>query len=187
MVRKKTKPEEPIAARTQLDAGPEEETVEKEGPQLPKEKVSLAPVGLLTIFLSATTLIFLLFSNFSDQHTLTPEQKSFIPTEITLSAKQFLDFSNSNVCDGKGVLTGLSNATLVVSGTGWSKSEKLGSGSLNTQGQCVYTPRIIPPPTFSGGQISASIIFSTARSPQYPVNVGPYPPYKTIRVSLSLG
>jgi hypothetical protein len=187
MVRRKAKSEEPIASEAQLDTGLEVETLDREGPALPKEKVSLAPVGLLTIFLSATTLIFLLFSNFSDQHTLTPEQKSFIPTEITLSAKQFLEFSNSNVCDGRGVLTGLSRATLVVTGTGWSKSERLGSGSLNAQGQCVYTPRINPPPTFSGGQISASIIFSTARSPQYPVNVGPYPPYKTIRVSLSLG
>ena len=66
-------------------------------PPLPKERVSFAPIGMLTIFLSLTTLVFLLFSNFSDENTFTPEQKAVIPTEIKLSAKQFLDFSNSNV------------------------------------------------------------------------------------------
>jgi hypothetical protein len=156
-------------------------------PPLPKEKVSLAPVGVLTIFLSLTTLIFLLFSSFSDQNTFTPEQKAVIPAEIKLSAKQFLDFSNSNVCDGKGVLTGLNRASLVVSGNGWSKSEKLGSGSLNTQWQCVYTPKIDVPASFSGGKVSAAIIFSTAKTQQYPANVGQYPPYKTIQITLSIG
>lgn len=171
------------------DAGPASTQLTSlpEFPHLPKERVSFAPVGLLTIFLSLTTLVFLLFSNFSDEHTFTPEQKSFIPTEITLGAKQFLEFSTANVCDGKGTLAGLSRATLVVTGNGWSRSEKLGSGSLNTQGLCVYTPEITPPTTFSGGGVSASIVFSTARSPQFPENVGPYPPYKTIRISLSLG
>lgn len=156
-------------------------------PPLPKERVSFAPIGMLTIFLSLTTLVFLLFSNFSDENTFTPEQKAVIPTEIKLSAKQFLDFSNSNVCDGKGVLAGLTKATLVVSGKGWSKSEKLGSGTLNSQGQCVYTPSIDVPKSFSGGKVSAAIIFSTARSQQYPADVGPYPPYKTVQITLSLG
>jgi hypothetical protein len=156
-------------------------------PPIPKEKVSFAPVGMLTIFFCLTTLVFLLFSNFSNQNTFTPEQKGVIPTEIKLSAKQFFDFSNSNVCDGKGVLAGLPNATLVVSGKGWSKSEKLGSGSLNTQGQCVYTPSIDVPKSFSGGKVSASIIFSKARSQEYLENVGPYPPYKTVHITLSLG
>ncbi len=156
-------------------------------PPLPKEKVSLAPVGLLTIFLSLSTLVFLLFSSFSDQNTFTPEQKAVIPAEIKLSAKQFLEFSSSNVCDGKGVLAGLNKASLVVSGEGWSKSEKLGSGSLNTQGQCVYTPKIDVPESFSGGNVSASIVFSTAQTQQYPANVGPYPPYKTIQITLSIG
>jgi len=156
-------------------------------PPLPKEKVSLAPVGILTIFLSLTTLVFLFLTSFSDQHTFSPEQKPVIPTEIKLSAKQFLEFSNSDVCDGKGVLAGLSKATLVVTGNGWSKSEKLGSGSLNTQGQCIYTPSIDVPKSFSGGKVSASIIFSTAKSQQFPNDVGPYPPYKTVQISLSLG
>ena len=156
-------------------------------PPLPKEKFSLAPLGVLTIFLSATTLLFLIFFSFSDQRTFTPEQKAVIPTEIRLSASQFLNFSNSNVCDGKGVLSGLPNATLVMSGKGWSKSERLGSGSLNSQGQCVYTPSIDVPESFSGGKVSASIIFSTARSQEYPANVGQYPPYKTVQITLSLG
>lgn len=156
-------------------------------PPLPKERVSFAFVGLLTIFLSLTTLTFLLFSKFSDQHTFTPEQKAVIPTEIKLSAKQFLNFSNSNVCDGKGVLAGLPNATLVITGNGWSKSAKLGSGSLNTQGECVYTPSVEVPKTFSGGKVSAAIIFSTAKTQQFPNDVGPYPPYKTVQITLSLG
>ena len=158
-----------------------------EVPPLPQEKVSLAPVGMLTIVLSLTTLAFLLLSSFSDQHTFTPVQKAVITTEVKLSAKQFQTFSNSNVCDGTGLLNGLANATVVVTGNGWSRSQKLGSGSLNTQGQCVYVPRIEVPKSFSGGKVSAEILFSFATSEKYSEDVGPYPPYKTVHISLSLG
>jgi hypothetical protein len=154
---------------------------------LPREKVSLAPVGMLTIVLSLTTLSFLLLSSFSDQHTFSPVQKSIITSEIKLSAKQFQTFSNSNVCDGTGLLSGLPNATLLITGSGWSRSQRLGSGSLNTQGQCLYTPSVEVPKSFNGGKVSAEIIFSTAKTQQFPEDVGAFPPYKTIQISLSLG
>lgn len=187
MVRKSKTFKEDSAEVDPIAAPSESAASLPELPPLPKERISLAPVGILTIFLSITVLVFLFFSSFSDQHTFTPEQKAVIPTEIKLSAKQFLDFSNSNVCDGKGVLAGLPNASLVITGNGWSKSEKLGSGSLNTQGQCVYTPSIEVPKSFAGGKVSAAIIFSTAKTQQFPTDVGPYPPYKTVQISLSLG
>lgn len=156
-------------------------------PPLPKEKVSLAPVGVLTIVLSLTTLAFLLLSSFSDQHTFIPVQKAVITTEVKLSAKQFQTFSNSNVCDGTGLLAGLSNANVVITGNGWTRSQRLGSGSLNTQGQCVYVPRIDLPKSFSGGTVSAEVVFSFATSEKFSEDVGTNPPYKTVHVVLSLG
>jgi len=187
MARKKKQVEGDVDSLAEVESPLESVDTLTELPPLPKEKVSLAPIGLLTIVLSLTTLVFLFFSSFSEQHTFIPTQKTVIPTEIKLSAAQFLSFSNSNVCDGKGLLAGLPNAKLVVAGTGWSRTENLGTGALNTQGQCVFTPSIAVPDNFAGGGVTASIIFSTARSQQYPANVGPYPPYKTIQISLSLG
>jgi hypothetical protein len=187
MARKKKQVEGDVDFATGEETPLESADTLTELPPLPKEKVSLAPIGVLTIVLSLTTLVFLFFSSFSEQHTYIPTQKAVIPTEIKLSATQFQTFSNSNVCDGKGLLAGLPNAKLVVAGNGWSRTENLGTGSLNTQGQCVFSPSVTVPDNFSGGGVTASIIFSSARSQQYPVNVGPYPPYKTIQISLSLG
>lgn len=156
-------------------------------PALPKDKVSFAPVGLLTIVFSITSVIFLFFSNFSDQHAYIPPVKPEIAATVTLTASQFETFSNSNVCNGKGVLAGLPNAKLLVEGKNWSRSEKLGPGTLNTQSQCVYTPSFDAPAAFAGGAVKAIIIFSSARSETFTFDLGAYPPYKRIRISLTLG
>ena len=156
-------------------------------PPIPKEPVSFAAVGMLTIVFSAITLLFLLFSSFSDQHAYIPPVKPAIFAQVTLTADQFKIFSNKNVCEGKGFLAGLSDAKLVVNGNNWTNTERLGVGSLNAQSQCVFTPSFDAPKSFIGGKVSARIYFTSAKTEAFTFDLGPYPPYKRIKISLTLG
>ena len=152
-----------------------------------KEKISLAPVATLAILLGLISSCLLVFSNSSEPHTYTPADLGRINIELTLSSKQFLIYSNGNVCDGAGELSGLRKASVLVVGDGWTNKTSLGVGDLNTKGECIYTPSFQAPNSFNGGEVTASVIFSFGESEDFKVDLGDKQPFKNLLLSINLG
>jgi hypothetical protein len=152
-----------------------------------KEKGKLAPVGLLAIILTPLVVITSLFFSYGENGTFYPPENNEINLDVTLSAQQFLEFSNSNVCDGKAPLVGLSAATLQIRGAGWSKQTVLGEGVLNVNGDCQYKTSVTAPQDFAGGKISAKILFTFGNSEDFSIDVGDSPPFESKNLTINLG
>lgn len=152
-----------------------------------REKGVFAPLGLLTLILAPIVILTSIFFSHSESGNYTPPISEDLKISIALSAPQFLEFSSGNVCDGKAPITGLSRATVEISGGQWSATTPLGEGSLNSQGQCVYKATVTPDSTFLGGEIEAGIVFSFGRTEKFVIDVGDNLPFKTVNLDLSLG
>jgi hypothetical protein len=153
----------------------------------PREKLSFTPIGILAILLGLTSSLILIFSTTSEPHTFTPQDSGKVRIELTLTAKQFLNYSEGNACDGSGELSGLRKAQVRVTGDGWRNQVSLGAGDLNTKGECLYTPSFQPPESFNGGKVTASVIFSFGESEDFSVDLGETQPYKNLLLSINLG
>jgi len=166
----------------------EQESAEKMATaETPREKASFAPVAVLAIVFTPLAVIASVFFSQSENRTFYPPESNEINVGVILSAPQFLQFNRGNVCDGSGPLARLSSATVQIGATGWSKKTILGEGNLNAQGNCEYGVSVIPPDNFSGGEISAKILFSFGESENFTINVGDSMPYQKKNLAIRLG
>jgi len=133
--------------------------------------------GLIAIASSFILILISLFGNFSDTSQFEKDTDNHLHVTLALSSKEFLTSSAANVCDGVGTIKGISTSTIKVAQGDWVKNLKVGSGNLNSQGQCIYKYDLIPPSGFKGGGIQLSATFPFGESPIFNVNVGSAAPW----------
>lgn len=153
----------------------------------PREKISYTPLAVLTIVFGTLVIASSLLFGFSEQKKYNPEVNSELRVVVSLTAPQFLKFTQSNVCLGSGELAGLSNAQVIIRGSNWLRKISLGQGTLNSEGGCIYSSRFSPPSDFYGGEVRANIAFSFGETDDFFINVGDSAPFKAIDLKINLG
>lgn len=143
--------------------------------QLPKEKrlksplLNLAVITILfAIIISLVSIIF----PFRDVVSVNSDVIETLSVEVTISAPQFITAPAISACQGSGRLAGMTKAKIYLAAEdgSWKVNSVLGSGQLNSDGDCVYTPEIETPETFDGGAVKARVDFSFGSSSTYTVD-----------------
>jgi hypothetical protein len=142
--------------------------------------------GLIAIASSFILILVSLFGNFSDNSQFEKDSDNHLHVTLALSSNEFLTSSAANVCDGVGTIKGISTSTIKIAQGAWVQTLKVGSGSLNSQGQCIYTYDVIPPSNFKGGNIQLSATFPFGVSPIFNVNVGNTSPWAPAAMTIPL-
>ena len=152
-----------------------------------REKGSLAPVGVLAVFLAPVVILTSLFFSYSEVGDFSPPTTGDIKISVVISSSRFLGFSSGNICDGSGETAGLSRATIKIGAPGWSVRTTLGEGSLNAQGKCEYRTKVSAPSSFLGGKVTSSVAFSFGETDDFITDVGDNPPFKGVNLEINLG
>jgi hypothetical protein len=142
---------------------------------LPKEKRLKSPLlnlAIITFFLAIIISLISVIFPFRDVVSVNSDVIETLSVEVVISASEFLTAPAISACQGSGRLTGLPNANIYLSADdgSWKVNSKLGSGQLNSDGDCVYTPEIQTPESFSGGTVKARVAFSFGSSATYTVD-----------------
>lgn len=140
--------------------------------------------GIIATFSGIALILLSLFSPFSGSPEIQIEADTNIPIILTIKSPQFATATSGNVCDGVGRIQGIKDSQLTITKGSWSESVRIGSGTLNDQGDCIYNFRIAPPSTFTGGDIKLSAQFPFGKSAIYTVNVGTEAPWAPGRMEL---
>jgi hypothetical protein len=142
---------------------------------LPKERRLKGPLlnlAIITFFLAIIISLISVIFPFRDVVSVNSDVIETLSVEVVISASEFLTAPAISACQGSGRLTGLPNANIYLSADdgSWKLNSKLGSGQLNSDGDCVYTPEIQTPESFSGGAVKARVAFSFGSSATYTVD-----------------
>lgn len=155
--------------------------------QVEKEpRVRSGVFGIVAILSSVTLLIVAIFSPTSDNSKITLVSDRAINVALTLISDEFIESGLFSPCGGVGSIKGISTSMLTVASGSWKKTVKIGVGTLNDNGDCIYVFKIMPPESFSGGEIKISARFPFGFSPVYKLNVGDEAPWSVARFSLPL-
>lgn len=147
----------------------------EEAPKLPKEKRLKGPLlnlALITfIFAIIIALVSIVFP-ISDVISVNSDVTETLSVEVTIAAPQFTTAPAISACEGSGRLAGLPNAYIFLNAKdgSWKVSSELGAGQLNSNGDCVYMPKINTPKSFNGGTVKARVDFSFGSSETYTVD-----------------
>jgi len=142
---------------------------------LPREKRLKGPLLNLAIITFLFAIVISLMSiifPFKDVISVNSEVTETLSVEVVIAAPQFLTAPAISACQGSVRLTGLPNANIYLAADdgSWKVTSKLGSGQLNSDGDCVYTPEIKTPESFNGGSVKARVDFSFGSSATYTVD-----------------
>jgi hypothetical protein len=143
--------------------------------QLPKEKRLKGPLlnlALITFVLALIISLISIIFPFKDVISVNSDVIETLSVEVTISAPQFVTAPAISACQGSGRLSGLPSAkiNLAAKDGSWRVSSPLGTGQLNSNGDCVYTPKINTPESFNGGTVKARVDFSFGSSETYTVD-----------------
>jgi hypothetical protein len=132
---------------------------------LPREKRLKGPLlnlALLTFFFAVVVSVFSIFAPFKAVEKVETDGKSLLSVQVTISNSQFSNEPALTACNGSGRLTNLNKAIVVLESKndGWIVKAQLGSGQINSFGDCVYTPQIDTPENFDGGVIKPRVEFT---------------------------
>ena len=153
----------------------------------PKEKVSLAPIGLLALLLAPIVVVGSFFSGTQTSTEFTIDQESEIRVFVLIKASEFLKFSEKNVCDGSGQIAGLWKSEIRIGTSTWVRKVSLGQGTLNADGACEYRLKVTPPSDFEGGDVIASAILPIGEAEDLVLDSGTKPSFKQIDLTYNLG
>jgi hypothetical protein len=142
--------------------------------------------GLIAIASSFILILVSLLGNFSGTSAFEKDTDTRLHVVMNLSSNEFLTSSAANVCDGVGTIKGISTSTIKVAQGAWVQTLKVGSGSLNSQGKCIYKYDLYPPSDFKGGNIQLSATFPFGISPIFTVNVGTTAPWAPAAMTIPL-
>jgi hypothetical protein len=136
---------------------------------LPREKRLKGPLlnlALLTFFFAVAVSIFSIFAPFKAVEKVDTDGKSLLSVQITISNSQFSNEPALTACNGSGRIPNLNKATVVLESKsdGWIVKAQLGSGQINSFGDCVYTPQIETPENFNGGVVKPRVDFTFGTS-----------------------
>jgi hypothetical protein len=132
---------------------------------LPREKRLKGPLlnlALLTFFFAVAVSIFSIFAPFKGADLVKTDAKAALSVQITITNSQFSKAPELTACNGSGRIPNLNKATVVLESKsdGWIVKAKLGSGQINSFGECVYTPQIATPENFNGGVVKPRVDFT---------------------------
>ena len=142
--------------------------------------------GLVAISCSLLVIIVSLFSSFFGNSELKQDVDYKIHITLVLSSKTFLSSNSEAVCDGQGDLKGINTSVVKISSSSLNESLKIGSGTLNNQGACIYNLSFLPPSNFGGGYITIMAVFPFGSSSDFKFNLGTEAPWDPARVSIPL-
>ncbi len=152
-----------------------------------REKASFAVVGLLAIILAPVMILTAVLSGNTTSEKFSIDQQSEIKVLVIIKAREFLDFSTRNVCDGTGELSGLWRSEVQIRTESWKRTASLGQGNLNSEGACEYRISITPPADFEGGEIIASATLPIGKSEDAIGDTGYGTSFKEIILTYNLG
>jgi len=143
--------------------------------KLPREKRLKGPLlnlAVITFFFAIIISLISILFPFRDVVSVNSEVIETLSVEVTISAPQFITAPAISACRGSGRLAGLPNASIYLAAEdgSWKVNAPLGSGQLNSDGDCVYTPEIETPESFEGGAVKARVDFSFGSSSTYTID-----------------
>ena len=143
--------------------------------KLPREKRLKGPLlnlAVITFFFAIIISLISILFPFRDVVSVNSEVIETLSVEVKISAPQFITAPAISACRGSGRLAGLPNASIYLAAEdgSWKVNAPLGSGQLNSDGDCVYTPEIETPESFEGGAVKARVDFSFGSSSTYTVD-----------------
>jgi hypothetical protein len=144
-------------------------------PSLPKEKRLKGPLlnlAVITFFFAIVISLVSILLPFKDVVSVSSDVIGTFSVEVTISTPQFISAPAVNACEGSGRLSGLSNAILRMEAKdgSWKVNSPLGTGQINSAGECVYTPEIETPESFDGGSVRARVDFDFGSSETFNVD-----------------
>jgi hypothetical protein len=152
-----------------------------------REKASFVVVGLLAVILAPVMIFTAVFSGNTTSEKYSIDQQSEIKILVLIKAREFLDFSTRNVCDGTGELSGLWRSEVQVRTDSWIRKASLGQGTLNSDGACEYRISVTPPSDFEGGEVIASATLPLGKSEDAIGDTGYGTSFKEIILTYNLG
>jgi len=156
-------------------------------PESTREKASFVVVGLLAVILAPVMIFTAVFSGNTTSEKYSIDQQSEIKILVLIKAREFLDFSTRNVCDGTGELSGLWQSEVQVRTDSWIRKASLGQGTLNSDGACEYRISVTPPSDFEGGEVIASATLPLGKSEDAIGDTGYGTSFKEIILTYNLG
>jgi len=156
-------------------------------PESTREKASFVVVGLLAIILAPVMIFTAIFSGNTTSERYSIDQQSEIKILVLIKAREFLDSSTRNVCDGTGELAGLWRSEVQVRTDSWIRKASLGQGTLNSDGACEYRISVTPPADFEGGEVIASATLPLGKSEDAIGDTGYGTSFKEIILTYNLG
>jgi hypothetical protein len=132
---------------------------------LPRERRLKGPIlnlALLTFFFAVVVSIFSIFAPFKGADLVKTDAKAALSVQVTITNSQFSKAPELTACNGSGRIPNLNKAIVVLESKsdGWIVKAQLGSGQINSFGECVYTPQIATPADFNGGVVKPRIDFT---------------------------
>lgn len=155
-------------------------------PKLPKEKRLKGPLlnlAVLTFLFAIIVSMISIFMPFKEVVSVSSDVIGTFSVEVTIQTPQFITAPAASACKGSGRLAGLPSAILRLEAAdgSWKVNSPLGTGQLNTEGNCIYMPEIETPEAFDGGSVEARVDFGFGSSETFNVDGN------SIKLEINLG
>lgn len=155
-------------------------------PSPEKEKKKSGLVGIISIVSSILIILVAVIFPDKESSTYSVGESRALLVDLEISSPSFLIGGASNVCAGSGKYKGINTSTLQVKSSKWNESFQIPSGTLNSQGVCIYPIKLFVNNDFAGGNVRFNVHFPFGDSPDY-VNVVPAaPPFGKIQIQITL-
>ena len=136
--------------------------VDFEGPKEKRLKGPLLNLALLTFLFAILLSIFSILTPFKSVEKVDADIKTSLSVQVTIESAQFSKAPALTACNGSGRIPNLDKAivTLESKADGWKVKAPLGSGQINSYGECVYSPQFETPEKFNGGVVKPRVDFT---------------------------